>query len=295
MTRSDGVRNKVSLFNECSRRVLTRCAGLSTTATPQTDSLDTLLSSPDLAADKPPSPTPPHSTRRRILHSILSFLRSLVSPPTIALLSALVIAVVAPLKALFVADPSTTSTFHPTAPDGNPPLDVIYTAIAFVGAASVPLGLIVLGASLAKMKLPRPIYRLPLASIAWMAIFKLILLPILGTLLVGALVRAGWVREDERVLRFVLIYFSACPTATTQIAYTQIFAGEGGEDNADLLASYLIAQVRTLLISFSHDVVANRNVAVLHIRILLRHVDGSHPQLDFLKYRSYRLERRRSP
>lgn len=58
-----------------------------------------------------------------------------------------------------------------------------------------------------------------------------------------------------------MIYFSVCPTATTQCALTvvrcalsvrrsprtddffsQIFAPEDGESNADILAAYLIAQ-----------------------------------------------------
>ena len=75
-----------------------------------------------------PSLTPStHSTHPsalvRVLQSILSFFKSLVSPPTVALLLALIIAVVPALKALFIA-PADGATFHPVAPDGNPPLQI---------------------------------------------------------------------------------------------------------------------------------------------------------------------------
>lgn len=73
----------------------------------------------------------------RVARSVWSFFQSLVTPPTVALLTALVIALIPALKALFVGTEGVT--YH-TAPDGNPPLYVIYDTIKFVGAASVPLG-----------------------------------------------------------------------------------------------------------------------------------------------------------
>lgn len=136
-----------------------------------------------------------------MLHSITTFLGSLVSPPTVALLSALIIALVPTLKSLFVY--TDESSFHPTAPDGFPPLAIVYQTAAFVGAASVPLGLTVLGASVAKMDIPRPISRLPLASIAAMAFIKVALLPVIGFFFVEELVKhTGMVASDNPVLRF---------------------------------------------------------------------------------------------
>lgn len=155
-----------------------------------------------------PTPSLPSSSRShhpsayvRVLHSITTFLGSLVSPPTVALLSALVIALVPTLKSLFVY--TTESSFHPTAPDGDPPLAIIYQTASFVGAASVPLGLTVLGASMAKMEIPRPISRLPLAGIAAMAFVKVALLPVIGFFFVEGLVKhTGMVAANNAVLRF---------------------------------------------------------------------------------------------
>lgn len=75
---------------------------------------DKTPSSPPL---DPTSDPPPLSRRRRVFLSVKSFVFSLITPPTIALVSALVFALVIPLKALFVLIPE--GNFHPTAPDGG--------------------------------------------------------------------------------------------------------------------------------------------------------------------------------
>lgn len=65
-----------------------------------------------------PTSPPPLSRGRRVFLGVKSFVFSLITPPTIALVSALVCALVIPLKALFVLIPE--GNFHPTAPDGGP-------------------------------------------------------------------------------------------------------------------------------------------------------------------------------
>lgn len=147
----------------------------------------------------------------RVFHSILSVLNGFASPPTVALLSALVIALIPSLKSLFVY--TDDSSFHPTAPDGDPPLAIVYNTATFVGAASVPLGLTVLGASIAKMEIPRPISRLPLASIGAMVLVKVVLLPIIGFFFVEALVHRGMVSADNAVLRFSTFCSSSASSA----------------------------------------------------------------------------------
>lgn len=201
-----------------------------TTASPRPSPLlSRHLSDPiDLFPCTSPSPSLPPLTPSthpsatiRVLHSIGTFFNSLVSPPTVALLVAIIIAIVPTLKSLFLY--TSSSSFHPVAPDGKPPLAVLYDAASFVGAASVPLGLLVLGASLAKMKVPRPIVRLPLASIVWMAVIKLAVSPVLGFFFVEALVRNGLVERENHVLRFVLTYFSCVPTGTMQVRSLPLF------------------------------------------------------------------------
>ncbi|KDE09543.1 hypothetical protein, variant [Microbotryum lychnidis-dioicae p1A1 Lamole] len=115
-----------------------------------------------------------------------SFVASCITPPTILLVFALVCALVRPVKALFL---DASYSFHPTAPDGLPPLAIVLDTAAFLGNASVPLGLIVLGSALQRMKLPRPISRLPFASITALAVAKLVILPVFGFFFVQALVR----------------------------------------------------------------------------------------------------------
>lgn len=78
------------------------------------------------------------------------------------------------------------------------------------------------------MTIPRPISKLPLVSIASMAVVRMALLPLIGYLFVRMLVeRTGMVAADNKVLRFVLIYMSCVPTATTQVGECGVFADRG--------------------------------------------------------------------
>lgn len=103
------------------------------------------------------------STRTTIPRRILSFARSLVNPLTITIATAILIALVKPLKALIIHVPGFTSI--PDAPDGQPPLSFIYQTADFIGALGIPAALILVGASFARLKIPRPISKLPLAAI----------------------------------------------------------------------------------------------------------------------------------
>ena len=76
----------------------------------------------------------------------------------------------------------------------------------FVGAGSVPLGLICLGSALARLKVPmnRESWRtMPTGSILALAVGKMCVLPVLGVLIVGGLTHVGVVPRDDKVLRFV--------------------------------------------------------------------------------------------
>lgn len=173
-------------------------------------------------ASSSPSLRPSRSTARRVLSGVLGFLRSLATPPTVSLITALVCALVTKLKAvspgafclkelsadrrrpfpvqLFIVVPS--SNFSPTAPDGAPPLAIILDTATFLGNASVPLGLLVLGSALARMSIPKPISRLPFSSIVSLAVAKLVVLPVVGFFVVQGITKAGLVDKDNHVLRF---------------------------------------------------------------------------------------------
>ncbi|GAA5912699.1 hypothetical protein JCM6882_005765 [Rhodosporidiobolus microsporus] len=189
------------------------------------------------------------SRAKKVLLSVKGFVLSLATPPTIALVTALVIALVDRLKALFVVVDG--YDWQPTAPEGDPPLAILLDTATFIGNGSVPLGLLVLGSALARMRIPRPFSRLPISSIIAVAVAKLVLLPVFGYFFVTALANhTTLIDKEDRVLQFTAIYFSVVPTATTQVALTQIFAPENGEgSNSDVLASYLIFQYVVFLFS----------------------------------------------
>lgn len=175
-------------------------------------------STPDASRTSRQSTLSPKPFRTRLLLGIKSFFLSLLTPPTIALTSALLCALITNLKSLFVLVPN--SSFNPTAPDNAPPLAIVLDTASFIGSASVPLGLMVLGSAIARMKLPRPLSKLPYMSIIALAVAKLVLLPILGYFFVEALTNhTTLVDKENKVLRFVLIYFSSVPSATSQVRF----------------------------------------------------------------------------
>lgn len=178
---------------------------------------------------------------RRVWHSVKGFLWTLLQPPTLALILGLICALVTPLQALFVE--TDQGSFHPEAPDGRPPLNIVYETTSFVGAASVPTSLIMLGASIAGMRIPKPVSRLPIASMLSVIVIKLVIMPIFGFFVVEALAKhTSLIAMDNYVLRFVLIWIACPPSPTTAIAFTNVFAPEGTESNADVVAAYLLVQ-----------------------------------------------------
>ena len=138
----------------------------------------------------------------------LSLLRTLPAPPTLALLLACPISVITPLKALFVPVKNTTNgalTIPFAAPDGAPPLAFVLDTTTFLGSASVPLGLICLGAALANLRIPRGIRELPLGAISALTIGRLVVQPVIAVATVEGLVRAGLIDESNKVLRFAMM------------------------------------------------------------------------------------------
>lgn len=152
---------------------------------------------------KEPIAASPSHQRIRILHHLTTFAKSIASPPSLSVILALIIALVQPLKALFV--PISNIHLHP-APDGEPPLAVLLDTASFIGAGSVPLGLICLGGALARLPIPRTKEewgKLPSGAILGLAVAKELILPVLGVLVCSGLTSAGVIRADDKVLRFV--------------------------------------------------------------------------------------------
>jgi auxin efflux carrier family protein len=91
-----------------------------------------LAAIPSLSRDRPlTTPTPSDPFYKRVLKSILKFLLSLISPPSITCLLSLIIALVPQLKALFVS--GVPGVNIPNAPDGLPPMEWMLDIADFGG------------------------------------------------------------------------------------------------------------------------------------------------------------------
>ncbi|KAJ7770739.1 auxin efflux carrier transmembrane protein [Mycena metata] len=180
--------------------------------------------------------------RSSIYANLRTFLRNLFLPGSVSILISFLIALVPQLKALFVEVDGTY--IHP-APDGGPPLAFILDAATFIGAASVPMGLVCLGSALARLSIPRGEWRsLPRGAILGFAVCKILISPVLGVLICKGLVNINVISQEDKVLQFVCIFFSCLPTATTQVFVTQVYSGTG---SAEHLSAFLVPQYILLL------------------------------------------------
>ncbi|KAJ3728028.1 hypothetical protein DFJ43DRAFT_1194077 [Lentinula guzmanii] len=87
--------------------------------------------------------------QRWIVSQLKTIVKSTLTPASLSMIISIPIALVPSLKGLFTA---TTNSHIPYAPDGEPPLAFILDFASFMGAASVPLGLICLGYALARLR-----------------------------------------------------------------------------------------------------------------------------------------------
>ncbi|KAF7325027.1 Auxin efflux carrier transmembrane protein [Mycena kentingensis (nom. inval.)] len=208
-------------------------------------------SSPSRSTSASPTSTPTATPNHKRSTRFRTFLRNLFLPSSVAILASTAIALIPPLKALFVSDSSTAHVHMPSPPDGQPPLAFLIDAANFIGAASVPMGLVCLGSALARLPVPRgrDAWRaLPTGAILGLAVGKMLVAPVLGILLCKGLIRAGVIDGDDKVLQFVCMFFSGLPTSTTQVFVTQVYSGTG---SAELLSAFLIPQYVLMLPSMT--------------------------------------------
>ncbi|KIJ64052.1 hypothetical protein HYDPIDRAFT_112578 [Hydnomerulius pinastri MD-312] len=183
-------------------------------------------------------PAIPKGLRHRIYRQAWNLLQTLLNPCSISILGSFIISVVPVLKALFV--PGVPGVNIAPAPDGQPPLAIIMNTATFIGAASVPLGLMTLGSALARLQLPGGRWSaLPLGAIGSLAIGRMVIMPVLGVLICQGLTNIGMIDANNNVLRFVCIFLSCLPTATTQVYLTQVYSGTG---SAEHISAFLIPQ-----------------------------------------------------
>ncbi|KAI1795059.1 auxin efflux carrier [Ganoderma leucocontextum] len=174
-------------------------------------------------------------------------LGAIVTPVTCALAVSLPIALIQPLKALFV-NVSATGGPNFAGPDGRPPLSFMIDTANFMGGITVPLGLILLGASFARITMPRPLSRLPIMAMFLTTMAKMVILPVIGVFLVRAMTKTGLVHKDEKVLQFVMMFLSGTPTAVNQLIVASLYSPDGNVDN---LSAFLLVQYIFMFFSSS--------------------------------------------
>lgn len=180
---------------------------------------------------------------------LVFFLKNCLRPCSIAVILALVIAFIPWLKALFV---TTSSTPHiRQAPDGQPALNFIMDYTSYVGSASVPFGLMLLGATLGRLKLQK-LYPGFWKTAVVLVLLKLCIMPIFGVLWCDRLVKAGWLDwKHDRMLLLVIAMDWGLPTMTTIIYFTASYTPPDLADTTrmDCVAFFLIIQYPLLLIT----------------------------------------------
>lgn len=184
-----------------------------------------------------------HSKWRR---RILGVMKNFLGPNSMALIFSIAIAFSPPLKALFVE--SSQVYIHP-APDNQPPLSFIMDVASYVGAASVPMGLLLLGATISRLqikKMPPGFWKTAIV----ITCCRLVILPIIGVGLTTGFEHGGWYGNDA-LIRFVSVLEFGLPNATALVYFTAFYTDPKSEDHLqmDCLAICLLCQYSVLFIT----------------------------------------------
>ncbi|KAJ7286529.1 hypothetical protein C8J57DRAFT_1497178 [Mycena rebaudengoi] len=192
------------------------------------------------------SQAPAPSQGRILWRRMVEFVKEVCSPSSLSVIVALPIVVVPALKGLFIAVDN--SPIHPGT-DGLPPLSFLFETAIFIGAASVPLGLVCLGSALARLEIPRgQLNKLPVGAITSITVGRMIVTPVLGVLLTKALVHGGIIPEENKVLQFVSLIFSCIPSGVNQVFLTQVYSGDGSAEHPP---AFLLPQYAMLFFSMT--------------------------------------------
>lgn len=166
-----------------------------------------------------------------------------------AVIVGLTIAFIPWVKALFVTTSHTP--YIPSAPDRQPPLSFLMDYTSYVGAASVPFGLLLLGGTLGRLKINK-LYPGFWKSAVLLVAIRLCIMPIFGVLWCNRLVRAGWLHyEEDKMLLFVIVMDWGLPSMTTIIYFTASYTPEDAKETVqmDCVSFFLMIQYPILAVS----------------------------------------------
>lgn len=181
-------------------------------ASPEKSTTQGAPSQASRAPSIPPAPSARSTRKHTLLSRVLCRLRAAITPVTCSLVTALTIALVPDLKALFVVSSERTSW---RAPDNRAPLAALLDTATFLGGITVPLSLILLGASFARLRVPRPFLRLPVTAMVAAALGKTVVLPAIGVALTHAMTEGGLVPREAIAERFVMMLLGGTPGGVT--------------------------------------------------------------------------------
>lgn len=192
----------------------------------------------------PKSSTDLFSTKARAY--LYRLYKNFTTPNSMSLIISIIIAMAPPLRSLFVQN----DVFYiHLAPDNQPPLSFVMDICLYVGAASVPLGLLLLGATISRLKvklMPPGFWK----TAVGLTLLRLVIMPIFGVGLSTGLNDAGWFGNDDLV-RFVTVLEFGLPSATSLIYFTAFYTDPTAEEHLqmDCLAVVCIAQYLVLWIT----------------------------------------------
>lgn len=186
---------------------------------------------------------------RHHMSYLFEFLLDFKRPQSLAMIISMICAMIPTLRRLFVITDS--ADYIPNAPDGRPCLDFIMNFTSFIGAASVPLGLSMLGATIARLdirNLPKGFWK----SMVLMTLLKLVVLPIIAVAWTYKMRDMNWIDKDDKMAVFVIVVTAGVPTATSQLYITAMYTTPGPDHlEMDCCAAYLITQYSVLLFSLT--------------------------------------------
>ncbi|VEU20191.1 DEKNAAC101042 [Brettanomyces naardenensis] len=143
---------------------------------------------------------------------------STLKPCSITIIISITVAMIPWVKALFV---ETSEVQLPSAPDFEPPLSFIMDFASYIGAAQVPIGLLMLGGTIGRLslkKLPMGVWKTPVG----ITLFKLFIFPVMGCALNAKLYRDG-LFYGEDILYFISNINFCLPPATSLIYITAFY------------------------------------------------------------------------
>lgn len=174
-----------------------------------------------------------------IEYAVINFIR----PASLGALLGIIVAMIPWVKALFVP----TDVHVHNAPDGLPVLNFLMDFTAYIGNACVPLGLLLLGGTIARLeigKLPKGFLRVAVL----MTVFRLMVIPIIGVAWANKLYEINWL--DNVIGKFIVILTWSMPSATAQVYFTAFYTPlEGSHLQLDCLSVFILMQYSILFIT----------------------------------------------